>query len=112
MPLRRLLVRECLHSFSERWADTQQNCNRWEQPVGEQSHHHFSYRLCPEKRERCCTARKSLLRRIGPSLVTDAQKNPASLDGVRDRLFDPIDGIGRRNRLANATRPDHLHEFA
>jgi hypothetical protein len=42
------------------------------------------------------------------SPVTEAQKNPAAFDGVRYRLFDPIDGIGRGCRLADAAGPDHF----
>ena len=46
------------------------------------------------------------------SPVTEAQENPAALDGVRDGLLDLIYGIGRRNRLANAAGPDHLDQLA
>jgi hypothetical protein len=46
------------------------------------------------------------------SPVTEAQENPAALDGVRDGLLDLIYGIGRGNRLANAAGPDHLDQIA
>jgi hypothetical protein len=46
------------------------------------------------------------------SPVTEAQKNPAAFDGVRYRLFDPIDGIGRGNRLADAAGADHLDQLS
>jgi hypothetical protein len=46
------------------------------------------------------------------SPVTEAQENPAALDGVRDGLLDLIYGIGRGNRLANAAGPDLLDQLA
>jgi hypothetical protein len=46
------------------------------------------------------------------STVTEAQKNSAALDSVRDRFLDPIDWIGRGTWLANAARPDHLDQLA
>jgi len=57
-------------------------------------------------------ARVSFLAVWRDSPVTEAQKNPAALDSVRDCLFDAIYGIGRGNRLANADGPDHLDQLA
>jgi hypothetical protein len=110
MPPRRLLARKGLHPLTERCTDSQQNCYAWEQPVSDSPRHHFPpINYVPRILEAGL--------RAGPFLavwrnssVTEAQKNPAALDSVRDCLFDPIDGIGRGNRLANAAGPDHLDQ--
>src|SRR5580700_9768431 len=66
---------------------------------------HPAPRLCPKKHECGCTPRARIpLCHIEQLPVTEAQKNPSTLDSVRDCLFEPINGVGRGNRLANADR--------
>jgi hypothetical protein len=115
MPLRRLFVLKGLHplterSLTERCADNQQNCYPREQLVSEASRHYFPPANTLREYLKPGSARVSFSQRSSP--VTEAQKNPAALDGVRYCLFDSIDGIGRGNRLANATGPDHLYQLA
>jgi hypothetical protein len=63
------------------------------------------------------TGRRAGLRRadrldLASHHVIQAQQNLATPDGVRHRLLDLIDGVDRRDRLANAARPDHVNQFA